>query len=305
MIVTWSRPDLLRSNVASWRDQTIAFARRVLVINASLTNSAGDLSNLSDFDLIHLQRNVGFAEAANRGIALALEDPEIRHVALVNDDVRLAREWHEVALEALTGPSQIGGVASGLLRADRPERIDTAGITWSAGAWADNYLSGREVSALGTEPSSVFGVSAAACLLRRELLEGIGLFDPSFFAYQEDVDLALRAQTAGWRFLLAPNARGWHDGHASNRPFPLGGTWADYFNARNRLVILAKSLPAAHWKQHWRSILATHAAATARSFGERRAGAVIAGSCHAVLRLPGSLVKRIRGGRRRARVDSP
>ena len=55
------------------------------------------------------------------------------------------------------------------------------------------------------EPVGVFGASGGACLLRREMLDDIGLFEESFFAYLEDADLAWRAQVRGWKTLLTPD----------------------------------------------------------------------------------------------------
>jgi len=47
-------------------------------------------------------------------------------------------------------------------------------------------------------------------LIRRDLLERVGLFDERFFMYYEDLDLCLRARRAGYRLLLVPSAKMWH-----------------------------------------------------------------------------------------------
>ena len=60
----------------------------------------------------------------------------------------------------------------------------------------------------------VFGATAAAALYRREMIDDIALdgefFDPDFFVYREDADVAWRAQLMGWKCLYAPYARGYH-----------------------------------------------------------------------------------------------
>ncbi len=60
----------------------------------------------------------------------------------------------------------------------------------------------------------VFGATAAAALYRREMIEDISIsgefFDPDFFVYREDADVAWRAQLMSWRCLYTPLARGYH-----------------------------------------------------------------------------------------------
>ncbi len=46
--------------------------------------------------------------------------------------------------------------------------------------------------------------------VRREVFERIGLFDPSFFMYAEEVDLCWRARAAGFHLACATRAKMWH-----------------------------------------------------------------------------------------------
>src|SRR5262249_61074442 len=87
----------------------------------------------------------------------------------------------------------------------------------------------------------VFGATAAAALYRRQMIEDISIqgefFDPDFFVYREDADVAWRAQLMGWRCIYTPMARGYHvrnvlpgnrralpagiKMHSGKNPFPL------------------------------------------------------------------------------------
>ena len=68
------------------------------------------------------------------------------------------------------------------------------------------------------------GVSATAALYRRAALEDVAVhgevFEPSFFAYYEDVDLSLRLARAGWRFACDPAAVARHEGSRTGRRTP-------------------------------------------------------------------------------------
>src|SRR5205085_9122568 len=63
-------------------------------------------------------------------------------------------------------------------------------------------------------PEYVFGACAAAALYRRCMIDDVSIdgefFDPDFFAYREDADVAWRAQLLGWRCIYAPQAQAWH-----------------------------------------------------------------------------------------------
>jgi GT2 family glycosyltransferase len=219
-------------------------------------------------------------------------------VALINNDVYLEPDWHAEARKALLSRPRLGSCATCLLRETQPELVDSAGIVWTRPGWAENYLSGRTAPPADEPDREIFGSCAAAALYRAEVFNEIGLFDESLFAYQEDVDLALRAQAAGWRCVFAPAARGLHTGHGSNRSFPVNGTWADYYNARNRLAVLVASLPGSEWQAHWRTILADEAAAVLSGIKEQRAAATLAGFARGLLRLPGLVLRRYRNSER-------
>ena len=74
--------------------------------------------------------------------------------------------------------------------------------------FARETLNGQAPPPTTSPPREIWGASAAAALYRRELFASVGTFDESLFAYQEDVELALRSHRAGWRCVMAPAARG-------------------------------------------------------------------------------------------------
>ena len=90
------------------------------------------------------------------------------------------------------------------------------------------------------EAADVFGASGAALAYRRAMLNVVGMFDERFFMYCEDVDLAFRAQLAGYRCVYAPRAVVRHRLSASS-----DGVLASYFCGRNFIWLLARDLPTA------------------------------------------------------------
>jgi hypothetical protein len=75
---------------------------------------------------------------------------------------------------------------------------------------------------------------------RREMLDQIGLFDDEFFIYYEDVDLAWRAQWAGWRCLYVPQAIVVHAHSATTKR---GSPFKRRLLSRNKWWAIAKNYP--------------------------------------------------------------
>lgn len=102
----------------------------------------------------------------------------------------------------------------------------------------------------------------AALLMRRDMLDDVGLLDESFFMYYEDTDLSLRARRKGWKILYAPGAivRHVHCGTSEE--------WSPHFvylTDRNRLAMLLKNgSPYQIW-QSWRDYLAETVRASIRA----------------------------------------
>lgn len=155
-------------------------------------------------EVVALPANRGYAAGANAGIRRAM-DRGAREVLLLNADVVLERNCVEL-LAAAPG----GIVQPLLLLADRPGRINAAGLqpTQLGVAYCMKYL--RRKGEAGDAPVPIPAASGAALLIRREVIERIGLLDESFFLYLEDVDFSLRAREAGFAILLEPRAIAWH-----------------------------------------------------------------------------------------------
>ncbi len=55
-------------------------------------------------------------------------------------------------------------------------------------------------------PTQLLSICGASCLIKREVINQIGFFDPHYFMYYEDLDLSLRAWKAGWDIVYEPTA---------------------------------------------------------------------------------------------------
>lgn len=161
--------------------------------------------------------NLGFAGGANAGLRAALA-AGAEAVLFVNDDATLARDALGLLERALDEPG-VGVVAPALLRDRDGERgrVESLGLSfvpWS-GRLREVARGARYATIAADAPHEVDAVSGCVALVRREVLEATGGFDPGYFFYFEDLDLCLRARRAGWRVVVVPRAVALHEGSAS------------------------------------------------------------------------------------------
>ena len=176
--------------------------------------------------------NHGFAGGVVGGLAASEGDWAL----LVNDDAELEPDAL-VALLAAARTAEDVGAATGQVRfhAHR-DVINSAGMELDRLGIPFDRLAGTPATA-GGPPQEVFGASGCVVLYRRAMLDAIGGFDASFFAYYEDADVAWRARMAGWRCLYVPAAVAYHHGSATAGE----GSARKYFLVgRNRMRLLAR-----------------------------------------------------------------
>ena len=240
---TWLPACLNALRAQTFRDFDI-----FIIDNASTDGTRNWLSAQSDVHVIRNETNVGFAAACNQGMR-ASRSP---FIALLNDDTRADAGWLEALVSEVLNIERrvphgqstpdihhmsLGACASLMLYADRPDMVQSAGISMDRAAIAWDRLGGRHVSD-AQAACDVFGASGGACLYRRAMLDAIGLFDERFFAYLEDVDLAWRAQRAGWRCVYVPQARVLHYTSATGGE---GSPFKQRLLGRNKQWMVAKN----------------------------------------------------------------
>lgn len=236
VIVAYNRYDLTESCLRHLSAQTLA--HRTIVIDNGSTDDTSErvASDWPDVALQRLPDNRGFAEACNRGVAAG--DGEL--VVLLNNDVDVQPDFVERLVAPLLDDPGIGSVAALMLQPGE-QRIDSAGLASDAVLGGFPRLQGRPSSEARRERPLLAGPAGTAAAYRRTAWEQVGGLDEAIFAYMEDLDLALRLRSAGWRSTLAPDAVGVHlgsatHGHRSSRQRRNGGFGRGYVLRRYGLL---------------------------------------------------------------------
>lgn len=180
--------------------------------------------------------NLGFAGGNNVGIRCAVGD----HVVLLNNDTRARSGWLSALVAAADADPSLGAVTSKLVYMDRPDTIQNAGsLLLTDGSGADRGNGEIDRGQYDT-PDEVFAMCGGAVLLKRSMLDDVGLFDETFFTYYEDTDLSWRMRLRGWRIWYEPRAVVEHV-HAGTSV-----EWSPAFTFhvdRNRLFMILKNAP--------------------------------------------------------------
>jgi len=247
IIPNWNGGHHLPVCLESLRSQTVRSHEVIVADNGSTDGSLELLArDYPEVEVLALGENRGFAGACNAGMRAA----QGKFVVLLNNDTEADPRWLEEVIAAFHRHPEAGIVASRMLLFDRRDTFHTAGDFYrvdgrpgNRGAWQ------RDVGQYDHE-EYVFSACGGSAAYRRAMLEQVGLLDEDFYYSCEDVDLAWRAQLAGWRCVYAPRAVVYHKVSATG-----GGTIASFYDGRNFIYLLAKDYPSELWRRHWRAIL--------------------------------------------------
>lgn len=207
VIPNWNGLEHLKRCLPALLPQARLDIQVVLVDNGSVDNSAGWVQqHHPEVNIVCLEQNLGFAAACNAGI----RKTNAELIITLNNDTVPQPGWLAELLSAAVRYPEMGMFASTLWLDRETPIVDAIGLEVNRLGVAWNIARGVPVAELPPRPREVFGPCAGAALYRRELLEDVGLFDETYFAYLEDVELAWRARWAGWRCLSVPASAVWH-----------------------------------------------------------------------------------------------
>jgi GT2 family glycosyltransferase len=253
VVVAWESAADLPACLASLDAQDHDALEVVVVDNASTDGTADVLGTVAAAPRRHPLRirtnatNRGFAGGVNDGLALL--DPEVEIVLLVNPDTRLAPDLVRRGVAALLADPRRGSVQPKVRRVvpapDGRAVLDTTGHVLTRARLLRNRGEGRLDDGRHDTPGPVFGVSGAVALHRRAMLADLAWRGPDgagqvltedLFAYFDDVELDWRARLLGWDAWYEPAALAWHVRGGAG---PRRTATVEALNWSNRLLVLA------------------------------------------------------------------
>ena len=260
-IVTYNSGRFIKRCLESVLAQKYPGKDIIVVDNASTDGTVDILEQFEDrCQIVYNDENIGFAAAQNQAIQLS----NAEWVLTLNPDVLLLPNFIQSLVKAGQMDSRIGTVCGKLLTIlasfDLPEKplVDSTGIYFTPMLRHLDRGSQEVDNGHYLNYEYVFGATAAAALYRRQMIEDISIqgefFDPDFFVYREDADVAWRAQLMGWRCIYTPHARGYHVRNVlpgNRRALP---SVINMHSVKNRFLMRMKNITGDLYRRNWFSI---------------------------------------------------
>jgi GT2 family glycosyltransferase len=231
VIVVWNAKKYVIECLGSLREQCSKMCSEVIVVDNASTDGTPELiaEMFPEFKLIRNPDNFGFAKANNIGIAQSSGD----YLCLVNSDVKFIDDCISPMVRYLEEHPGVGMLGPKMLAATREVRRSTMRFPT---VW-NNFCRAIGLDSLFKKSRSFGGLMMSDfdhqttapvevlngwfLLLRSSAVERVGLLDPQFFMYGEDVDWCYRFRKAGEQVVFFAEAGAIHYGGASSANAPL------------------------------------------------------------------------------------
>jgi len=213
----------------------------VVVDNGSSDHSAEIIqARFPEVHIIHNMTNEGFCKGNNIGIRYAL-DNKAEYVWLLNNDTEVESSTLSKLVENAEESTEIGLVSPVLCYFEDKTKVQFSGSYIDLKTFEIHYPECKE------SPDAIFQTGpnvilwGTALLIKRTVIENIGLLDERFFAYWEDTDYSIRSIKGGFRNVVCKDARIYH-----KRPItpegevPKKSSFYYYFYERNRILLQRK-----------------------------------------------------------------
>ncbi|MFA7169652.1 MAG: glycosyltransferase family 2 protein [Candidatus Paceibacterota bacterium] len=234
IVLNWNGKEDTLECLESLRSTNYDNYQTVLIDNGSEDDSVVAVrEKFPEVEIVETGKNLGFAGGNNVGIEYAIKQGA-EYVFLINNDTTVHPDYLKELVEVGESDPKIGAVGSKIYYHSEPERIWFAGgkINWLRNKGEHIGLDEIDKGQYD-EIKEVGYLTGCALLVKREVVEKIGVLEDDYFLYYEDADYSLRIQNADYKTVYAPKSIIYHKVSRSTKP---GSASYVYYHVRNGLV---------------------------------------------------------------------
>lgn len=208
----------------------------IIIDNGSSDNSAKLL--LKDFPNIKIIRNKinrGYAEGNNIGFRAASGDL----ICFLNNDTLVEKNFISPLIDVLISSEKIGAVQPKIMNYPQIKVIDSIGSYFINSGFLYHYGHNKKIAKKYQNSSDIFSMKGACMLFKREVIDKVGLFEDSYFAYFEETDLCHRSILAGYKIKYVPESVIFHIGGNTASKLPI--SFIQFHSYKNRIYTYLKN----------------------------------------------------------------
>lgn len=241
IIVNWNGKAVLRRCLASLAKQTYRRTEIIVFDNHSTDGSAGVVrKSFPMVNVIAHTENAGFAAGNN----MAVKHARGEYVLLLNSDTIVTDDFLQPLVSVLETDPDAAVVQPLLLYKGNPlysdGSINSAGTFFTPTGFLYYPFYAKPAKRLKLKQMNMFSANGACMLVRKSVIDEIGLFDDDFFAYYEETDFCHRVLLTGGSIVFEPRSIVYHQGSATSGSLP--GSFVLFHSYKNRINSFLKNL---------------------------------------------------------------
>lgn len=240
IIVNWNGGEIFKNCLNSLSKIKYRNFELIVVDNGSIDRSFLYFykipSSATSKILIKNKVNLGFALANNQGF----KNSKGEYVLLLNNDTKVTANFLSILIKKMEKQSDLGVIQPKIFIMDKKNHLDNV-ASYLTNTGFLQYLGYMEKDGPRfNREQFTFSAKGACMLIRREIIEKIGLFDCDFGSYFEETDFCWRVWNAGFKVLYYPRAYIFHKvGFSSKRQDQI---FVNYHSSKNRILSMIKNL---------------------------------------------------------------
>lgn len=221
--LTYKNEEVTKRCFESIKDNTSNY-NMYWVDNGSGPESLADVrpvaETLENCELTMSDKNEGFSKGCNKALKKIMDKSKSKYILFLNNDVIVPKDWleHMISSLEISGYDAIAPLTS----ENNPHSLDAIRpIVSDLPFFGDEDDVDKRSEVLWDKyGSKAFQcsnmISFFCCLVKREVVEKVGMLDENIFAYGEDNDYCKRMTMEGFKFGLALGCYVHHDHHSTS-----------------------------------------------------------------------------------------